>query len=135
MKSIFSVTFAVFLGMSLWSIVRNLSPVEIIGSAVSPHFDKYAVSISYTDMISLMLTGVTVILAALGFVVAILAVVGWKSISSIAAEAAQGAVSNSLKDGGELDLALRKEVRDIFKYHGIEAVDTEFEENGGEDER
>ncbi|WP_264213224.1 hypothetical protein [Leisingera thetidis] len=132
MKLFLSVAVGVFLGGALWSVAKHMVPLTIVGKAVSPHLDTHSVTVSYIDMISLMLTGVTVILAALGFVVAVLAIVGWKSISSIAAASAQEVVKNSLLSGGELDLAVRKEVRDIFKYHGIEAVDTEFDENGEE---
>ncbi len=53
----------------------HFSPLIPMQSGTSP-----AYTVSYADFISLMLTAVSVILAALGFVVALIAVVGWNSI-------------------------------------------------------
>jgi hypothetical protein len=75
-----------------------------------------------------MLTGVSLILAALGFVVAILAIIGWNSIGDRVSSLAKSFLQDSMKEGGELHNLVKNEAKSII-YRDIEPIDTQFEEN------
>jgi|GEM_PF-1691766 len=85
--------------------------------------------IEYADFVSIMLTGVSLILAALGFVVAILAFIGWNSIGERVSSLAKTFLQDAMQEGGQLHTLVKSEAKSII-YRGIEPVDTEFEENG-----
>ena len=94
--------------------------------------------IEYTDLVSIMLTGVSIILAALGFVVALLAFIGWNSIgervSSLSTKLFHASltdegelrsiVRNSLQEGGELYSLVQEEAKEII-YRAVEPIDSE----------
>lgn len=122
MRTFFLVFLGVFAALGLWELLTNFSPIKFS----SAH--KSAIEISYVDFVSIMMTGVSVILAALGFVIAILAFIGWSAIGAKVKETAETFLKNSVDDGGELHEAVRKEAREIYRYLGVEAVDTDFNE-------
>jgi lipopolysaccharide export LptBFGC system permease protein LptF len=71
------------------------------------------------------------ILTVLGFVLAVLAFVGWKSIQTIAENSAREVVREAISDGGKLETLLKKEVQSQLRYQGVEEVDTDFDEGNG----
>jgi len=74
-----------------------------------------------------MLTGVSIILAALGFVVAILAFIGWNSIGNKVSELATTFLQDAIKEGGELHTLVKDEAKSII-YRGIEPINTDYDE-------
>ncbi|MCT8327926.1 hypothetical protein [Albidovulum sediminis] len=89
-------------------------------------------SIDYADFVSIMMTGISLILAALGFVVAILAFIGWNSIGDRVSSLAKTFLQDAIKEGGELHDLVKNEAKSII-YRGVEPVDTEFEEGEKEE--
>jgi hypothetical protein len=102
------------------AVASALTPLTVAGNATRT-------SIDYADFISIMLTGVSLILGALGFVVAILAFIGWNSIGDRVSSLATSFLKDGLKEGGELRSLIRNEAKDII-FRDIEPVDIEFED-------
>lgn len=125
---------AMFLGLALWNFVQDFTPLKI------SHEKSSEIEISYIDFISIMLTGISIILAAFGFVVAILAFIGWNSIGLRATSAAEVEVRRAMKNGGQLHETIRQEAREVFRYLGMESInasnadvnETDFEEGGSD---
>lgn len=131
MKNFLIVTLGVAFGIALWKLGAHFSPFTIVDHLPAKPSDGRAIEVSYIDMVSLMLTGVTIILTVLGFVLAVLAFVGWKSIQAIAANSAREIVREAISDGGKLETLLKKEVQSQLRYQGVEEVDTDFDESNG----
>ena len=106
--------------------VWHLVPIQVTPGA------QY--KIEYTDFVSLMLTAVSIILAALGFVVALLAVIGWNSIGSRVSTIAKELFHHSIEDGelraivkkslerdGELYKLVQNEAKEII-YRSVEPI-------------
>lgn len=98
--------------------------------------------IDYADFIALLLTGVTVVLGALGFVVAILAFVGWNSIQGRVEEQTEKLIEESLQEDGELKELVKTSLKkggSLYKlvqdeankiiYSGIEPVALEDDDD------
>lgn len=81
--------------------------------------------IDYPTFISIMLTAVSVILAGLGFVIAILAFIGWNSIGERVSTLATQFLRDAFNDGGPLHKMVKEEVKDIM-YRDISPVDTDY---------
>ena len=124
MRTVLLVAFGVVLGGGLSALIRNFSPVSLVRASPA------TVNINYVDFVSIMMTSVSLILAALGFVIAILAFIGWNSIGAKVSTSAKEFLKESVKDGGELHKLVRAEAKEII-YRGIEPVDTDFEEDEG----
>jgi hypothetical protein len=75
-----------------------------------------------------MLTAVTVVLAGLGFVVAVLAFIGWNSIGNRVSALATTFLKDALDDGGPLHNMVKDEVKEIM-YGEIQPVDYDYEED------
>jgi len=97
-----------------------LSPFSIVDATPTTEID-------YSDFVSIMLTGVSIILAALGFVVAILAFIGWNSIGNKVSELATTFLQDAIKEGGELHTLVKDEAKSII-YRGIEPINTDYDE-------
>lgn len=138
-----------FSGAGAYGIVQAasaLSPFSVVNANPTTKLD-------YADFVSIMLTGVSLILAALGFVVAILAIIGWNSIGERVSSLAQTFLKESMSEGGELHNLVKSEAQSsIYQnmqismktggelhnlvkseakaiiYRGVEAVETEFVE-------
>lgn len=109
-----------------------LSPPTTDGASTPQRFHK--TSIDYAGFISILLGFISALLAALGLGIAVLAVIGWKSISGKVEVTAADVINNSisegqikeliktsLRDGGPLYLAVREETRAVM-YSGIEPI-------------
>lgn len=118
----------VALGVAICALIWMYSPVQVTRNSPA------SISISYVDVVSIMLTAVSVILGALGFVVAILAFIGWNSIGDKVTTASREFLRESVKEGGDLHALVKKEAKSII-YRGIEPVDTEFEEEADDGEK
>lgn len=84
--------------------------------------------IDYQTFISIMLTAVTVVLAGLGFVVAVLAFIGWNSIGNRVSALATTFLKDALDDGGSLHNMVKDEVKEIM-YGEIQPVDYDYEDS------
>ncbi|MGO4915693.1 hypothetical protein [Pseudogemmobacter sp. W21_MBD1_M6] len=89
--------------------------------------------INYSDFVSIMLTGVSLILAALGFVMALLAFIGWNSIGDRVSSLAKTFLKDAMEEGGELHNLVKEEAKSII-YRGVEPVDTQYDEGAREEE-
>lgn len=131
MKNFLTVAIGVVFGIALWNLAAYYSPFTIVDHVPVSSTTTRSIEVSYIDMVSLMLTGVTIILTVLGFVLAVLAFVGWKSIQAIAANSARKVVREAISDGGKLETLLKKEVQNQLRYQGVEEVDIDFDESNG----
>lgn len=109
-------------GIAIASGVSSLSPYTLTNGEASS-----TTSLEYKDFVSIMLTAVSIILAALGFVVALLAVIGWNSIGDRVSSLAKTYLQDAMKEGGTLHDLVKAEAKEII-YRGVEPVDTDFDE-------
>jgi len=119
------------LAYGLVVVATLLSPFTLASSGSGS-----TAQMDYSDFVSIMLTGVSLILAALGFVVALIAVIGWNSIgdrvSSLSTKLFTDSLDEdgelrelvrvSLQEGGELYDLVQEEAKDII-YRGVQAID------------
>lgn len=89
--------------------------------------------LDYPAFVSIMLTAVSVILAGLGFVIALLAFIGWNSIGDRVSSLATTFLRDAMKEGGQLHSLVKDEAKAII-YRGVEPVDTEYDEDDGTQE-
>jgi len=127
MGTILKVALGVILGVGMAALAWSFSPISITRQSPS------TINISYIDFVSIMLTAVSVILAGLGFVIALLAFIGWNSIGNKVSASSKEFLRESVKDGGELHTLVRNEAKEII-YQGIEPVDIEFNDDEVEKE-
>jgi hypothetical protein len=124
MKSFLTTVAAVAIGGACaYGIVHaaaSLSPFTVGSGGANSQID-------YSDFVSIMLTGVSLIVAALGFVVAILAFIGWNSIGDRVSSLAATFLKEAMKENGELYNLVKSEAKAII-YRGVEPIDSEFEE-------
>lgn len=98
--------------------------------------------INYADFVAILLTGVTVVLGALAFVVALVAVMGWNSIQGRVEEQTEKLISESLEENGELKELVKASLKrggSLYRlvqveankiiYTGIQPVTTEEEDD------
>tara|TARA_R110000868_G_scaffold243100_1_gene498875 strand:- start:56121 stop:56507 length:387 start_codon:yes stop_codon:yes gene_type:complete len=87
-----------------------------------------SINISYSDLIVILLAAVTVILAALGTVIAVLAFVGWQNIGNKIEDSSEKIISDALAAEGKITETVKAEVRAIM-YGDIQPVaDEEYED-------
>jgi phage-related minor tail protein len=112
----------IFLGYILANILSGSTSLTLFQSA--------DVAISYSDLVTILLTGVTVILAALGTVIAVLAFVGWQTFEKKVHNSSHGIIADALAADGKITQTVKAEVRtimysDILPVVGDEEVDEE----------
>jgi hypothetical protein len=71
---------------------------------------------TYADLAATLLAAVSVLLAALGFFIAILALFGWTQFRGMAERAAKGEIKVQM-DGGDLRAHFESMVRELFASH------------------
>lgn len=132
MKGFFAISSAVAIGVVIGGAVLYgfyaAAPIRFISTPVGS-----VAQIDYQTFVSIMLTAVSVILAGLGFVIAILAFIGWNSIGTRVSKLATTFLKDALDDGGPLHNMVKDEVKDIM-YRDISPVDTDFEDDGDQAE-
>ena len=115
-----AVALGVLIGGGILHFLSNASPVQFVSAPTGT-----TTQIDYQTFISIMLTAVTVVLAGLGFVVAVLAFIGWNSIGDRVSALATTFLKN---DVGSLHNMVKDEVKEIM-YGEIQPVDFEFEDD------
>lgn len=101
-----------------------------IGAALSGHLGRSTDTISYSDFVSIMLTGASLLLALVAFMVAILAAIGWTSLSSKVEADVRGYLDQGFKRGNTLHSMVQAELRaekNRVMYEGVGLVDNEFD--------
>ncbi|UWR75332.1 hypothetical protein K4L04_12820 [Phaeobacter inhibens] len=127
MKSFLAMSGAVALGVAIGGAVLyglyTASPIRWVSTPSGS-----VAQIDYQTFISIMLTAVTVVLAGLGFVVAVLAFIGWNSIGNRVSALATTFLKAELNDGGSLHNMVKDEVKEIM-YGEIQPVDFDYEDD------
>lgn len=100
----------------------------LIGAALSSRFGTSNYTISYADFISIMLTGVTVLLACLAIVLAILGVIGWNAITTRVGNRTEAYLEDGFKKGNHLYRQMENKINEIT-YAGVVAVGAESDES------
>lgn len=97
-----------------------------VGGALSQNFGTSDYTISYADFIAVILTAVSVLLTLLGLILAVLAFVGWRSITGTVESRTEAFLDEGFKEGNPLhDLVLRRTQEIMFR--GITDIDANNE--------
>lgn len=100
----------------------------VVGSALTRHFGTSSYTLSYADFISVMLTAISLLMALLAFFIAILAFIGWNSVSGKVASEVGKYLTEGFKDGQPLHKMLVDQANRA-RYEGIQRVDADFEDD------
>lgn len=101
-----------------------------VGAILSRHFGTSAYTISYADFISVMLSAVTLLMTLLGFILALLAYVGWRELNERIKDSVLTKTTEFLEEGfreGNSLHRLFEARRRRAAYTGVEPVDPEEE--------
>jgi len=110
----------IFFGYVLANALRDGTSVTLL------HPTEF--NITYSDLVVILLAAVTVILAALGTVIAVLAFIGWQSIGNKIEDSSQKIISDALSTEGKITQTVKTEVRAIM-YGDIQPVtDEEYDD-------
>lgn len=102
-----------------------------VGAASTRHFGTSNYTLSYADFISVMLTAISLLMALLAFFIAILAYIGWNSISGKVASDVRKFLADGFEDGQPLHKMLVDQTSRAM-YEGVYQVDEEFAEEAAE---
>lgn len=127
MKRFFTISAAAALGVVVGGAMLYALYVAVPIRWVSTTEGSVA-QIDYETFISIMLTAVTVVLAGLGFVVAVLAFIGWNSIGDRVSTLATNFLKDALAEGGPLHNMVRQEVKEIM-YGDIQPIDFDYDDD------
>lgn len=103
----------------------------IVGAASARHFGVSTYTLSYADFISVLLTAISLLMTLLGFFIAILAFIGWNSISGKVGSEVSNFLAEGFKDGQPLHKMLVDQTNRAM-YEGVYKVDAEFSEEAAE---
>lgn len=127
MKQFLVISTSVVIGIVIGGIILygiyTASPIRFVSTPTDA-----VTLIDYQAFISIMLTAVSVILAGLGFVIAILAFIGWNSIGERVSTLVTSFLKEAIDEGGPLHKTVKNEVKDIM-YRDISPVDTDYEDD------
>jgi len=106
----------------------------LVGGALSRNFGTSSYSISYADFISVLLTAISLIMTLLAFFIAILAYIGWNSISGKVASEVKSFLADGFREGQPLHRML-VEQKDKAMFEGVMEIDTNFQDDAAAEER
>lgn len=108
----------------------------VIGGALSRNFGTSAYTISYADFIAVLLTAVSVLLTLLGLILAVLAFVGWRSITGTVESRTEAFLDEGFREGNPLHELVIKRTQEIM-FRGITNIDAtnEADDTGEESGR
>jgi len=98
----------------------------VIGGALSRNFGTSSYTLSYADFVSILLSAVSVLVTLLGVILAVLAFVGWRSITGTVENRTKAFLDEGFRDGNALHDLVMKRTREIM-YRGITNIDAENE--------
>ena len=126
------VVFYVFKGVGL---VLAASVCGLIGAVLSRNVGTSSYTISYADFVSVMLSAVTLVMTLLGFILALLAYVGWRELNERIDAKVVGRTTEFLEDGFREGNSLHRMLEKRWRraaYSGVEPIETDDEESDGE---
>jgi hypothetical protein len=97
-----------------FGIVILCSVSGLLGGALSRGLVSSPVDVTYADLIAILLTGVTTLLAIAGSAIAIFALLGWSAIESKAINRAEEHVRKSLEKGEPLEQLIGHKIEEMF---------------------
>ena len=100
----------------------------LVGAVLSRNFGTSSDTISYADFISVMLTAVSLLITLLAFILAILGVVGWSSITERVQRRTEEFLSEGFQEGNQLFNMLQSRATTII-YDGIDSVSAASEDD------
>jgi len=103
----------------------------VVGSGLTRNFGNSNYTLSYADFISVLLTAISLIMTLLAFFIAILAYIGWNSISGKVASEVSKFLADGFQDGQPLHKMLFDETNRA-RYAGVYKVDTEFSQESAD---
>jgi hypothetical protein len=112
------------------AIIAACALSGVIGGAVTRWFSPSSFSVSYVDFISITLSALGVLITTLGIFIAILSVLGWRSIEDKLRDHSAEFVNNELREGAPLYKAIMQTVREAA-YDGIRDIDSEPDAEAG----
>lgn len=134
-------TFTMFTIRSIIEPMKNVSSIGLLvgvaalclvsgvaGGALSRNFGTSSYTISYADFISILLTAISLIMTLLAFFIAILAYIGWNSISGKVASEVKTFLSDGFREGQPLH-AMLIERKDEAMFEGVMEIDQEFHDD------
>ena len=116
---------------SILGIVLLCLVAGALGGALTRQFGTSSYTLSYADFISILLTAVTLLMTLLGFFIAILALVGWNSISGKVASDVSRFLADGFKDGEPLHRMLVDQTNRAM-YSGVHSVDSDLPDEDAE---
>lgn len=105
-----------------------------IGGALTRQFGTSSYSLSYADFVSVMLTAISLLMTLLAFFIAILAYIGWQSITSKVASEVKSFLDDGFQEGEPLH-RLFIEQKDRAMFEGVLPVDKEFNADASVEEQ
>ncbi|MFN7389251.1 hypothetical protein [Brevundimonas sp.] len=106
----------------------------LVGAVLSRSFGTSSYTISYADFISVMLTAISLIMTLLAFFIAILAYIGWNSISGKVASEVKAFLADGFREGQPLHNMLIEQ-KDKAMFEGVMEIDTDFQDDAAAEER
>ena len=105
-----------------------------VGAAASRHFGTSAYTISFADFIAILLSAVTLLITLLGFILALLAYIGWRELNERIDNKVVGRTTEFLEEGFQESGPLHKMFHVNAKrasYSGVDPI-LDNEDDDGE---
>lgn len=106
----------------------------IVGATASRHLGTSAYTISFADFVAILLSAVTLLMTLLGFILAVLAYVGWRELNERIDNKVVGRATEFLEEGFREDGPLHKMFHVNAKrasYSGVDPI-LDNEDDDGE---
>ena len=110
--------------LAVGALVVGCVVSAMIGAAATRHFGTSSYSISYADFVSIMLTSISVLLAALTVFLALVAVVGWNAFNDGVRKRTEDFLQVGFREGGSLQKMLVSRV-DSAMFEGVRTVNVD----------
>jgi hypothetical protein len=102
-------------------LIAFVAAALFTGAVLGSVFDAFSAPPAWTfdsaALVSISLAAVTLVLAALAFLIAILSVWGWNAIEDKVEKKAADYIENGFKEGNNLDKAVKNEVREALRQY------------------
>lgn len=105
----------------------------VVGASASRHLGTSAYSISFADFIAVLLSAVTLLITLLGFILALLAYVGWRELNERIDSKVVSRTTEFLEEGFRENGSLHKMLQVNAKrasYSGVDPISDEEDDDG-----
>jgi ABC-type dipeptide/oligopeptide/nickel transport system permease subunit len=99
-----------------------------VGALLSHHLGTAEYTISYSDVIVILLTAISVMLTIMAIIIALVGVVSWTTIADRVRASTESYLADGFKEGNHLFVML-KEKSQAASYSGVEPIGTEEEDD------